>query len=178
MTLPCRGLGPLRSRNPHEKPAVHYKGQHVVPPFYSPETMKTSDKAGRPKSSNPCTHCVMVRFDDLEYDALQRMMERAGETVKATFIKQVIADKPFKVRVTDKTLALYTAKLGEFFSQFRTLGVNYNIVVRELRAGFTEKKAMSLLYNLEKTTRDMIAIMAEVKELTEKFDEQWSQKSV
>ena len=59
--------------------------------------MKTSDKAGRPKSSNPCTHCVMVRFDDLEYDALQRMMERAGETVKATFIKQVIADKPFKV---------------------------------------------------------------------------------
>ena len=37
---------------------------------------------------------------------------------------------------------------------------------------------MSLLYNLEKTTRDMIAIMAEVKELTEKFDEQWSQKSV
>ena len=114
----------------------------------------------------------MVRFDDLEYDALQRMMERAGETVKATFIKQV------KVLVTDKTLALYTAKLGEFFSQFRTLGVNYNIVVRELRAGFTEKKAMSLLYNLEKTTRDMIAIMAEVKELTEKFDEQWSQKSV
>lgn len=92
----------------------------------------------------------MVRFDDLEYDALQRMMERAGETVKATFIKQVIADKPFKVLVTDKTLALYTAKLGEFFSQFRTLGVNYNIVVRELRAGFTEKKAMSLLYNLEK----------------------------
>ena len=105
-----------------------------------------------------------MRFDDLEYDALQRMMERAGETVKATFIKQVIADKPFKVLVTDKTLALYTAKLGEFFSQFRTLGVNY--------------KAMSLLYNLEKTTRDMIAIMAEVKELTEKFDEQWSQKSV
>lgn len=143
-----------------------------------PKTMKTSDKAGRPKSSNPCTHCVMVRFDDLEYDALQRMMERAGETVKATFIKQVLADKPFKVLVTDKTLALYTAKLGEFFSQFRTLGVNYNIVVRELRAGFTEKKAMSLLYNLEKTTRDMIAIMGEVKNLTEKFDEQWSQKSV
>lgn len=103
----------------------------------------------------------MVRFDDLEYDALLRMMEKAGETVKATFIKQIIADKPFRVLVTDKTLALYTAKLGEFFSQFRTLGVNYNIVVRELRAGFTEKKAMSLLYELEKTTREMIAIMGE-----------------
>lgn len=140
--------------------------------------MKTSDKGGRPMTATPCTHCVMVRFDDLEYDALLRMMEKAGETVKATFIKQHLAGKPFKVLVTDKTLALYTAKLGEFFSQFRTLGVNYNIVVRELRTGFNEKKAMSLLYNLEKATRDMIAIMAEVKTLSEKFDEQWSQKSV
>lgn len=56
--------------------------------------------------------------------------------------------------------------------------MNYNIVVRELRAGFTEKKAMSLLYKLETATREMISIMGEVKELTEKFDEQWSQKSV
>ena len=140
--------------------------------------MKESSKAGRRLTSSPCTHCVMVRFDDIEWDNLLRMMEKADETFKAVFIKKFLFGKPFKVLVTDKTLALYTAKLGEFFSQFRTLGVNYNIVVRELRAGFTEKKAMSLLYNLEKTTRDMIAIMAEVKELTEKFDEQWSQKSV
>ncbi len=40
------------------------------------------------------------------------------------------------------------------------------------------KKALSLLYNLEKATRDMIKIMEEVKELTQKFDEAWSQKSV
>lgn len=140
--------------------------------------MKPDKTVGRPQSPNRCTHCVMVRFDDLEFDALQRMMEKAGETVKATFIKQYLANKPFKVLVTDKTLGLYTAKLGEFFAQFRTLGVNYNIVVRELRAGFNEKKALSLLYNLEKATRDMIKIMEEVKELTQKFDEAWSQKSV
>lgn len=120
----------------------------------------------------------MVRFDDLEFDALQRMMEKAGETVKATFIKQHLSGKPFRVLVTDKTLSLYTAKLGEFFAQFRTLGINYNLVVKELRTGFTEKTAMSLLYNLEKITREMIKIMAEVKNLTEKFDEAWSQKSV
>lgn len=140
--------------------------------------MHTNNKAGRPLSSNPCTHCVMVRFDDLEYDALQRMMEKAGETVKASFIKQFLAEKPFKVLVTDKTLALYTAKLGEFFSQFRTVGVNYNIVVRELRSGFTEKKAMSLLYKLEQATLEMASIMRDVKELTEKFDDEWSQKSL
>ncbi|MCM1140817.1 MAG: hypothetical protein NC453_19790 [Muribaculum sp.] len=140
--------------------------------------MKTSDKGGRPLLPNPCTHCVMVRFDDLEFDALQRMMDKANETVKATFIKQALFGKPFKVIVTDKTLALYTAKLGEFFSQFRTLGVNYNLVVRELRMGFNEKKAMSMLYKLEKATMEMASVMNEVRELTEKFDEQWSQKSV
>ncbi|MCM1140571.1 MAG: hypothetical protein NC453_18530 [Muribaculum sp.] len=140
--------------------------------------MKTPDKGGRPLSSNPCTHCVMVRFDDLEFDSLQRMMEKAKETVKATFIKQILFGKPFKVIVTDKTLSLYKAKLGEFFSQYRTLGVNYNIVVRELRLGFNEKKAMSLLYKLEKATMEMAAVMNEVRELTEKFDEEWSQKSV
>lgn len=140
--------------------------------------MNPNNTVGRPQSPNKCTHCVMVRFDDLEFDALQRMMEKAGETVKATFIKQHLAGKPFKVLVTDKTLSLYTAKLGEFFAQFRTLGVNYNLVVKELRAGFSEKTAMSLLYNLEKITKEMIKIMAEVKNLTEKFDETWSQKSI
>ena len=140
--------------------------------------MNPNNTVGRPQSPNKCTHCVMVRFDDLEFDALQRMMEKAGETVKASFIKQHLAGKPFKVLVTDKTLSLYTAKLGEFFAQFRTLGVNYNLVVKELRAGFSEKTAMSLLYNLEKITKEMIKIMADVKNLTEKFDETWSQKSV
>lgn len=140
--------------------------------------MNPNNTVGRPQSPSKCTHCVMVRFDDLEFDALQRMMEKAGETVKATFIKQHLAGKPFKVLVTDKTLSLYTAKLGEFFAQFRTLGVNYNLVVKELRAGFSEKTAMSLLYNLEKITKEMIKIMSDVKNLTEKFDEAWSQKSV
>lgn len=140
--------------------------------------MNSNNTVGRPQSPNKCTHCVMVRFDDLEFDALQRMMEKAGETVKATFIKQHLAGKPFKVLVTDKTLSLYTAKLGEFFAQFRTLGVNYNLVVKDLRAGFSEKTAMSLLYNLEKITKEMIKIMSDVKNLTVKFDEAWSQKSV
>ena len=47
-------------------------------------------------TSNPCTHCVMVRFDDLEFDTLTRMMEKANETVKATFIKQIVFGWAFK----------------------------------------------------------------------------------
>lgn len=128
-------------------------------------------------SPNRCTHCVMVRFDDLEWDSLTRMMEKADESVKATFIKKLIFGKPFKVLTSDKSLAVYCAKLSEFFAQFRTIGVNYDIVVKELRNNFTEKKAMTHLYKLEKATIEMVGVMSQVMSLTEKFDEQWSLKS-
>lgn len=128
-------------------------------------------------SPNRCTHCVMVRFDDLEWDSLTRMMEKADESVKATFIKKLIFGKPFKVLSTDKSLAVYCAKLSEFFAQYRTIGVNYDLVVKELRANFTEKKAMTHLYKLEKATIDLAKVTADVKALSMQFDEQWSLKS-
>lgn len=139
--------------------------------------MTENPKTGRPLSPNRCTHCVMVRFDDLEWDSLIRMMEKADESVKATFIKKIIFGKPFKVLTSDKNLAVYCAKLSEFFAQFRTIGVNYDLVVKELRANFTEKKAMTHLYKLEKATIKMVDVMSQVMSLTEKFDEQWSLKS-
>ena len=135
------------------------------------------NKGGRPPVANKCSHCVKVRFDDLEWDELSRMMEKADMTVKATFIKQIIFGKPFKVLTSDKSLAVYCAKLSEFFSQYRTLGVNYNLVVKELRANFTEKKALAYLYKLEKATIAMMSVMTDVMALSEKFDEEWSQKS-
>ena len=128
-------------------------------------------------SPNRCTHCVMVRFDDLEWDSLIRMMEKADESVKATFIKQLIFGKPFKVLTSDKNLAVYCSKLSEFFAQYRTIGVNYDLVVKELRANFTEKKAMTHLYKLEKATIELAKITADVKALSMQFDEQWSLKS-
>lgn len=140
--------------------------------------MSKSFKGGRPPLLDRCDHLVKVRFTSMELDALMQMMDMANETVKATFIKQHLFGKPFKVLVTDKSLAVYCAKLSEFFAQFRTLGVNYNLIVKELRTEFSEKKAMQYLYKLEKATMEMAKILAEVKALTIKFDEAWSQKSL
>lgn len=47
----------------------------------------------------------------------------------------------------------------------------------ELRSNFTEKKAMTLLYKLEKATIEMAKITADVRALSLQFDEQWSLKS-
>ena len=161
---------------PVSLPAVRYFPQ-MRNTTKSINIMTENSKNGRPPSPNRCTHCVMVRFDDLEWDALTRMMEKADETVRATFIKRLVFGKPFKVLTTDRSLAVYCAKLSEFFAQYRTVGVNYDLVVMELRANFTEKKAMTLLYKLEKATIEMAKITADVRALSLQFDEQWSQKS-
>ena len=135
------------------------------------------NKGGRPPVANKCSHHVKVSFDNLEWDELTRMMERAGTTVKATFIKQLIFGKPFKVLTTDKSLAVYCTKLSEFFAQYRTIGVNYDLTVRTLRENFTEKKAMTLLYKLEKATIEIAGVMSQVVSLSKEFEQQWSQKS-
>ena len=134
------------------------------------------NKGGRPPVANKCSHCVKVRFDDLEWDTFIGMMEKANQDVRATFIKQLVFSRPFRVLTTDRSLAVYCAKLSEFFAQFRTVGVNYDLMVKELKSGFSEKKAMAMLYKLEKATLDMALIMREVKILTERFQTEWSQK--
>ena len=139
--------------------------------------MEKSFKGGHPPLPDRCDHLVKVRFNTSELDMLAHMMDKANETVKSTFIKQVLFGKPFKVLVTDKSLATYCAKLSEFFAQYRTIGVNYDLVVKELRANFTEKKAMTHLYKLEKATIDLAKVTADVKALSMQFDEQWSLKS-
>lgn len=162
--------------HPNSKPAVGINSamhHHLIHTFMT----NLFCKGGRPPVANKCSHHVKVSFDDLEWDALTRMMEKADETVRATFIKRLVFGKPFKVLTTDRSLAVYCAKLSEFFAQYRTVGVNYDLVVKELRANFTEKKAMTLLYKLEKATIEMAKITADVRALSLQFDEQWSIKS-
>lgn len=134
------------------------------------------NKVGRPPVANACTHTVMVRFDDLEWDSFIGMMEKANQDVKATFIKQLVFSRPFRVLKTDRSLAVFCAKLSEFFAQFRTVGVNYDLVVKELKSGFSENKAMTMLYKLEKATLEMTSVMHEVKDLAKRFEGQWLQQ--
>ena len=64
----------------------------------------------------------------------------------------------------------YYVRLTTFHSQFRAIGVNYNQVVKHLKAAFTEKMALALLYKLEKATIEFVGIQKQVMELTEEFE--------
>ena len=135
------------------------------------------NKTGRNPKLDPKTHCVMVRFDDAEWNKFLSMYERSGVYARAVFLKAHFFGKPFKVLTVDKTLVDYYTKLSDFYTQFRAIGTNYNQVVKELRCHFSEKKAMALLYRLEQCTKELAAITRQVVELSREFQERWSQKS-
>ena len=71
----------------------------------------------------------------------------------------------------------YYTKLSDFHAQFRAVGTNYNQVVKELRIHFSEKKAMALLYKLEKCTIDLVKLSREIVELSREMQAQWQQQT-
>ena len=124
------------------------------------------------------THCVMVRFDDGEWNRFLAMYERSGVYAKAVFLKEQFFGRTFRVVTVDKGLVDYYTKLSDFHAQFRAIGTNYNQVVKELRSHFSEKKAMALLYKLEKCTEELAALSHRIVELSKEMEAKWSTKSV
>ena len=140
--------------------------------------MKKKSKYGRNPKLNPKTHCVMVRFDDVEWNRFLTMYEESNVYAKAVFLKAHFFGQPFKVLKVDKTLVDYYTKLSDFHAQFRAIGTNYNQVVKVLRLHFSEKKAMALLYKLEQQTVELVKLSRKIVELSREMEAKWSQKSV
>lgn len=139
--------------------------------------MKKKSKYGRNPKLNPKTHCVMVRFDDVEWNRFLTMYEESNVYAKAVFLKAHFFGQKFKVLKVDKTLVDYYTKLSDFHAQFRGIGTNYNQVVKELRIRFSERKAMALLYKLEKHTIDLVKLSKEIVELSRKMYARWEQQN-
>lgn len=122
------------------------------------------------------THCVMVRFNDGEWNRFLAMHEKSGVYAKAVFLKEQFFGRTFRVVTVDKGLVNYYTKLSDFHAQFRGIGTNYNQVVKELRIHFSEKKAMALLYKLEECTIDLVKLSREIMELSREMEAKWQQR--
>ena len=62
--------------------------------------MKKKSKYGRNPKLNPKTHCVMVRFDDEEWNKFLTMYEESEVYAKAVFLKAHFFGQKFKVLTT------------------------------------------------------------------------------
>lgn len=135
------------------------------------------NQGGRPPKLNPAAYRYVVRFDAAENGVFLSLFEKSGAVNKATFIKSVLLGKPFKVFVMDGNTREFIDRLSSLNARYRTLAIDYDIIVKTLRENFTEKKAMKALYRLEQATIEMVKINREIVALAGEFDERWLQKS-
>lgn len=132
-------------------------------------TGKRKNRTGRTPKNDPAVFRYTVRFNEEEHNRFLSMYERSGVSARSVFIKAHFFGRQFRVLTEDKSLVEYYARLSSFHAQYRMIGNNYNQVVKELRCHFSEKKAMALLYRLEKCTIELVSITREVVRLTEEY---------
>ena len=105
-------------------------------------------KGGRPPKNDPAKHRLTVNLTDTQHAGFLAMFEQSGVQSLSAFISARIFGDGFRVVKTDASAVEFTAKLTALHSQFRSVGVNYNQIVKELHSNFGEKKALALLYKL------------------------------
>ena len=104
------------------------------------------------------------------------MFEQSGLQSKARFIAARVFNDEFRVVKIDRSALEYVTKLSALFAQFRAVGVNYNQVVKQLHSNFTQKKALALLYKLEKATVELTETGKKIAELSEEFKAEYLAK--
>lgn len=135
------------------------------------------NKGGRPRKINPAVYRYEVRLNASENALFLSMFDKTGALNKAAFIKSIIFNKAFKVFYIDENTRVFIDKLSSLNSLYRTVGVEYGLLVKTLRENFTEKKAMQVLYKLEQRTIEFVKVSRDIVELARLFDEAWWQNS-
>lgn len=137
---------------------------------------KSFGKGGRKPKLNPRTHRYSLNLDDVENAKFLAFYDQSGYRMKAHFIKNCIFGKSFKVLKIDKSKVDYYIQLSQLFSQFRSIGNNYNQVVKELHSNFSEKKALALLYRLEQCTLELIKTNEMIVLLSRRFEQSYQKE--
>lgn len=134
-------------------------------------TKSNQNKGGRTPKLNPSIHRHVFRLTDEENAKLLSLFDRSGMNNKAKFIIAVLFGKEIRTVKIDKSAMDYYMRLTSFYGQFRSVGVNYNQIVKILYRNFSEKKAAAYLFKLEKETTEMAKLCREIIRLTQEFEE-------
>lgn len=134
---------------------------------------KQLKKSGRPLKNDPATIRYTISFNQEEHTRFLSLFDHSGMQVKAHFITSCIFDKTIKSIHIDKGTIDFYMRLTSFHSQFRSVGVNYNQVVKLLYKKFSEKKAAAYLFKLEKQTVEMVELFKKVVEITNEFKDEY-----
>lgn len=137
---------------------------------------KQARRTGRKPKTDPADYKYNFRLNAQEKSRFERLFLESGARDRTIFIKKSIFSEQLKVIKVDKVSMDYYIRLGEFYRQFQAIGNNYNQVVRAVQKNFGEKRAMSLLYKLEKATLELILLNKQIMALTKEYEKKWLQR--
>ena len=129
--------------------------------------MTDKRKGGRNPKLDPATNRYCVRFTGEENKRLLAMFKQSGMPYMACFIKAQFFGQEFRTFTDDGSMKPYNDKLTSLHSQFRQLGNDYNLALKELKVRFSEYHAIQLLCRMERSLMQMAEVMDKARQLTE-----------
>lgn len=134
--------------------------------------MGSNKKSGkRELKVNPSVFRYSVNLNEVENTRFLALFIKSGLRNKSKFIASMILGREMKIVKIDKAAMDYYMRLTNIFSQYQSVGVNYNQTVKAIKTNFGDKRAMSLLYKLEKETIKLVGLSQEVLRLSKEFEE-------
>lgn len=137
---------------------------------------KQIKKTGRKPKIDPAVHRYSFNLNDEDNAKFLALFDQSGMKVIAHFITACIFQKTVKTVKIDMNAVEYHTGLTKFFGQFRGIATNYNQVVRLLNTSFSDKKASTYLFKLEKETAEMKELLLKVLILTDEFEKKYLNK--
>jgi hypothetical protein len=137
---------------------------------------KKNQTVGRKPKKDPSKYRYTVNLNEEENDRFHLLLERSGVENISRFIHHILFGKEIKVVKVDKATMDYYIRLTNFYHQFQAIGNNYNQTVKALKTNFSEKRALALLYKLEKATLELILLSRQIIVLTQEYERKWLQK--
>lgn len=135
-------------------------------------------KGGRNSNLDPAVNRYCVRFTGEENKRLLAMFKQSGMPYMACFIKAQFFGQEFRTFTDDGSMKPYNDKLASLHCQFRQLGNDYNLALKELKVRFSEPHAIRLLHRMEKSLIQMVEVMDRARCLTEdvRNRQEWKDK--
>jgi hypothetical protein len=119
-------------------------------------------KGGRPQKTDPAAKRLTVNLTDAQHARFMAMYEQSGVATQSAFIAARIFGDEFRVVKTDGAAAEFVSRLTAIHGQIRSIGVNYNQIVRQLHTTFGVEKGMKMLYRVEQLTIELSRLTHEV----------------
>ena len=137
---------------------------------------KRKKTTGRKPKKDPAVFRYSIKLTSEENGRFEIFFQKSGLRYRAHYIKMKALDETSKVIKVDPATTDFYIRLTNFYHQFQAIGNNYNQVVRAVQKNFGEKRAMSLLYKLEKATLELILLNKQIMALTKEYEQKWLQR--